>query len=72
MNQKEIKDECFSMYLQIKKAEVRLKELRSICKHPDTFKGNYSYRIGAVYPATICSDCGEPIKVELETLKEKE
>lgn len=53
-----IKTECELMYAQIKAAEERLKELREICKHEKTFEGNYSWRPGAIMPATICSDCG--------------
>lgn len=62
MTQKEINEQCDAMYAQIKEAEEKLKEIRSICKHPDTFEGNYSFRIGYVLPAYICSDCHQLIK----------
>jgi len=58
----EIKKECEIAYDQIKKAEDRLKKLREICQHKNTFTGSYSYRVGASAPAIICSDCGELIK----------
>jgi hypothetical protein len=43
--QDQIKSECEMLYEQIKFAEKRLTELREECKHPNTFKGNYSYRV---------------------------
>lgn len=58
MSKAEIKDTCTAMYAKIKFAEDRLKEVRGICKHPETFEGNWSYRIGSISPAIICSDCG--------------
>lgn len=54
----DIKKECELMYSQIKKAENRLKELREICKHEDTFIGNYSYRIGVIDEVKLCEYCG--------------
>lgn len=50
-------------YELIKTAEERLRELRSLCTHPNTFEGSYSHRVGSTSPATICSDCGECLKV---------
>lgn len=64
MTPEEIKEECELQYNQIKNAESRLKELRSLCKHENTFEGNYSYRVGSIMPATICSDCGELVKLK--------
>lgn len=63
MSSEEIKSECEFQYAQIKNAEERLKELRAICKHENTFGGNWSWRIGSIEPATICSDCGSLIKL---------
>ena len=62
MNSQEIKDECKLMYAQIKQAEERLRELRSICKHENTHEGEYSWRVGCIDLAIICSDCGTCIK----------
>jgi len=62
MTNEEIKAETEQQYTNIKQAEKRLEELRSICKHEKTFKGNYSYRIGVILPAEICEYCGELIK----------
>lgn len=64
MKNEEIKKECELMYEQISKAEARLSELRKLCKHENTFEGNYSYRPGAIYPAIICSDCRNLITIK--------
>jgi len=61
MTQPEIKSECETCYAQIKAAEETLIQIRSVCKHPNTFNGNYMWRVGSILPATICSDCGEVI-----------
>lgn len=65
MENVKIKTEYEEMQLQIRKAEQRIKELQTICKHPNTHKGNYSYRIGAVSPATICDDCNYLLNWEI-------
>lgn len=62
MTQEEIKIECEAQYLAIKIAHAKLAELRLLCKHTTTFNGNYSWRVGAVSEATICSDCGMVIQ----------
>ncbi len=62
MENADIKKECELMYLKIKSAEARLKELRAMCNHKNTFEGEYSYRVGATQLAEICSDCGQLIK----------
>jgi hypothetical protein len=62
MKQEQIRKECEKMYAKIKEAEERLKEIRETCKHPNTFEGNYSWRIGSVDKAEICSDCQTLIK----------
>ena len=61
MTNEEIKTETELMYDQIQKAQDRLTELRSICKHEKTFEGNYSWRIGCCQLADICEYCGELI-----------
>lgn len=63
MTNEEIKNECELQFAQIKNAEERLKELRSICKHEETFVGNYSWRPGAVNAAEICTFCITPVKI---------
>ena len=70
MKPSQIKTECELIYTQIKGLEDRLTRLRSICKHETTFEGNYSYRVGAISPATICSDCGEVVEPKWEKLGE--
>ncbi len=62
MDNQEIKDACERCYAEIKAAEDHLKWVRSICKHESTFEGNYSYRVGASFPALICSFCNDLIK----------
>lgn len=62
MEKNEIKLACEEAYKQIRDAEQRLKELRAICKHEETFEGNWSWRPGVIEPAIICSDCGSLIK----------
>ena len=64
----EIKKECEQLYVQIKNAEERLKELRSRCKHENTFEGNYSWRIGSTQPAVICEYCGSLIRYKMDLL----
>lgn len=59
---KEIKDECDFLYKIIEYANLKLTEIRNNCKHENTFEGLYSWRVGCIDPATICSDCGELIK----------
>ena len=62
MTNEEIKLEKERCFTQIKSAEERLKEIRSICKHEKTFECNYSYRVGSISIAEICEYCGEFIK----------
>jgi len=63
MTGEEIKIESNRIYDDIYKAKERLKDLRKICKHEKTFKGNYSYRIGQSDPADICEYCGEVVDI---------
>lgn len=62
MTQEEIKKQCEEIFKQIKEAEDRLKQIRELCKHQNTFEGNWSYRIGSILPAIICSDCKQLVK----------
>lgn len=62
MTNEEIKTNCEIQYKAIRDSEQRLKELRVACSHENTFEGNWSYRIGSILPAIICSDCGSLIK----------
>lgn len=62
MEPEEIRENCAAAYKQIKDAETALQELRAICKHEVTYEGNWSWRIGNIQPAVICSDCGKFIK----------
>lgn len=62
MDQKQIKAECEKAYAQIASAETRLKELRALCKHPNTFISNYQWRVGSTIKGEICSDCNTFIK----------
>jgi len=58
MTQSEIKQEKDRLCDKIRRAEERLNELKVQCSHPHTFEGNYSWRIGVIQKANICSDCG--------------
>ena len=62
MTQEEIKIDSQVQFDAIKKAEERLKELRSMCTHVNTFDGTWSWRVGCYDPAIICSDCGNLIE----------
>lgn len=62
INPLSIKEDCEMQYAKIKEAEERLKTLRLLCTHENTFEGNYSWRVGNIQVAEMCSDCGELIK----------
>jgi hypothetical protein len=62
MTQQEIKTEAERYYAAIKEGEEGLKLLRRSCEHPTTFEGTWSWRVGSLMPAVICSDCGKLIK----------
>lgn len=63
MTQGEIKQKTQEQYNAIETAEQTLKELRLLCKHPNTEQSLYSWRIGAMEQAIICSDCGELVRL---------
>lgn len=62
MTNEEIKNDCLVQYEQIRIAEERLKELRKLCQHEETFQGLYSWRPGAIESAIICSFCGTTVQ----------
>jgi len=63
MTNEEIKARVDDLLKQINLAESELDKIReSICKHDDTFIGNYSFGYGRVYIGTICSYCGKFLK----------
>jgi hypothetical protein len=62
MTNEEIKEDCLRQFDLIKIAQERLIELRNICKHEHTFEGNYSWRLGSIVKAEICSYCTQFIK----------
>jgi len=64
MTQEEIKAECKIHMEAIQKAAVRLEEIRSICTHPNTEEGIWSWRIGSYDKALICQDCRDLVKTE--------
>jgi len=72
MSNEEIKADCELQYKAISDARLRLKQLRAACNHEKTFEGNYSWRAGSIEPATICSFCGECIKINSSDLSNKE
>lgn len=56
---KSTKAKCDFLYEKIAAAEEKLEEIRSNCSHERIFIGNYSYRVGNISLAKICSDCGK-------------
>ena len=62
MNSEEIKAECEKIHSELVLGNARLNELRKLCKHENTFEGYYSWRVGNISPALLCSDCGDFIK----------
>ena len=58
----EIKKECDSIFDNIKNQKERLEHIQEICNHPTSFIGNFSYKVGCVNPALICSDCNKILK----------
>lgn len=58
MTQEQIKAEVEYRQFKMKRDEIRITELRGMCTHENTFENNYSYRVGHISPAIICSDCG--------------
>jgi hypothetical protein len=62
MTQEEIHDECELCYKAIQISKDRLDELRKICKHPNTSKTLYEWRIGSTSRVLVCVDCGEVVK----------
>ena len=64
MTSEQIKKDCEMVRGMIKICQDRLEDLQSKCKHENTFEGNYSWRIGSIDPAIICSDCGKLIEIK--------
>lgn len=48
--------------VKIEMGKLDLIRLRLICKHPKREEGLYSWRVGVIEPAIICSDCGQCIE----------
>jgi len=63
MESKDIKLECELIFKALSDYRLRLDELRKLCKHENTYKGDYSWRIGSSDPAIICSDCGDVVEI---------
>lgn len=59
MTNKEIKDQCESLYAVIKVAQEDLANIRKACPHTETFIGDYEWAPGHLSTARICSACGE-------------
>lgn len=65
MSNDEIKKEYDLQCHNIHLAEEKIKELRANCNHERTHEGLYSWRIGCIAPATMCSYCGQVIQISL-------
>ena len=61
MTNDQIKSKREAIEMRISLAQKDLKELREMCNHEKTFKGNYSYRVGVIEERDICEYCGEVI-----------
>lgn len=57
--QDSIKKSCEYARRGIKMWQDDLESTQRECEHPRTFEGLYSYRVGSIEPAIICSDCGK-------------
>ncbi len=66
MTSEQIKKDCEFIRGSMKILQDGLEKLQGLCPHENTFQGNYSWRVGSIHPAIICSDCGKIITV-LET-----
>ena len=64
MKQSEIKNECELIHTSITNLQERRLQLQSICKHPNTFKAMFAWRVGANEPALLCSDCDAVVSTE--------
>ncbi len=69
MTQEEIKRKSHAAIAEIQSQQNILIALRDYCEHPNTFEGKYSYSVGQVSDAIICSDCGELIKTVADNAK---
>ena len=68
----EIKYKCQLEYKRIKDAERNLEQLRNECKHYETEKANYSYRVGATHPSIVCVHCGKVVGAATMKISSKE
>lgn len=62
MESKDIKEECEQLIEVIEKSQARIRELQYSCLHEKTFEGLYSYKMGDLHHAIICSSCKKEIK----------
>lgn len=63
MTNEEIKAKRDEYYAAIKTAEEGLEELRKSCSHEHVSVENYSWRVGVVDLANVCSDCGKVLGI---------
>ncbi len=71
MKQDKINTECNFIYWEIEKLQDRLTQLRSKCKHNNTFQGYCSYMIGRATKAIICTDCGKVLIPNWQVIPDK-
>lgn len=60
MTDLEIQEEILKYQKIIEDANTQLKLIKLLCKHTKTFRGSYSWRVGASMECDICCYCGEP------------
>lgn len=66
MNYLAIQSEVRSLQETIRNANNRLNELRALCKHENTFIGNYEFQRPTIFQCTICADCCSPVDNSIE------
>lgn len=66
MNYLSIQSEVRSLQETIRNANKRLDELRKLCKHENTFIGNYEIQRPTILQCAICADCCSPVDNSLQ------
>ncbi len=60
-----IKREIEKLQGYIKDAQEEIAAYRKMCTHTKTHEGLWSWREGSTVPATICSECGTCIEIDM-------
>lgn len=72
---KTVRQTIDELYTIISQAEVAIDAIRKDCGHPNTEIKMYSWRVGSMQPAVICTECdfvvGMPTNDEIEAFYNK-